>query len=153
MWKTFGWVFTWCSLDSAAPPSELLEMCEQSLDEMGAIFDDSNVYMLHMMYQAMGVCIYMQDADGAIRYGQKILKPYRYRDSSFVWSFIVSGAILIKYFKTLQTQRFVINETSIGLIYLARARLTFTEYINAFLYVFQPTWGSLDLTTKKTYLK
>ncbi|XP_038143466.1 N-lysine methyltransferase SMYD2-like isoform X1 [Cyprinodon tularosa] len=57
-------------------PSELLEMCEQSLEKMGAVFDDSNVYMLHMMYQAMGVCIYMQDADGAIRYGQKILKPY-----------------------------------------------------------------------------
>ncbi|XP_038582041.1 N-lysine methyltransferase SMYD2-B [Micropterus salmoides] len=57
-------------------PSELLEMCEQSLDEMGAIFDDSNVYMLHMMYQAMGVCLYMQDAIGAIRYGEKILKPY-----------------------------------------------------------------------------
>ncbi|XP_020503081.1 N-lysine methyltransferase SMYD2-B [Labrus bergylta] len=57
-------------------PSELLEMCEQSLDEMGAVFDDSNVYMLHMMYQAMGVCLYMQDADGAIRYGEKILKPY-----------------------------------------------------------------------------
>ncbi|KAM4713023.1 N-lysine methyltransferase SMYD2-like isoform 1-T1 [Anableps anableps] len=57
-------------------PSELLEMCEQSLEKMGTVFDDSNVYMLHMMYQAMGVCIYMQDADGAIRYGEKILKPY-----------------------------------------------------------------------------
>uniref|UniRef100_A0A3B4WW74 [histone H3]-lysine(4) N-trimethyltransferase n=1 Tax=Seriola lalandi dorsalis TaxID=1841481 RepID=A0A3B4WW74_SERLL len=54
----------------------LLEMCEQSLEEMGAIFHDSNVYMLHMMYQAMGVCLYMQDIDGAIRYGEKILKPY-----------------------------------------------------------------------------
>jgi len=53
-------------------------MCEQSLEEMGSVFDDSNVYMLHMMYQAMGVCIYMQDADGAIRYGEKILKKYRY---------------------------------------------------------------------------
>ncbi|XP_022621961.1 N-lysine methyltransferase SMYD2-like [Seriola dumerili] len=57
-------------------PSELLEMCEQSLEEMGAVFHDSNVYMLHMMYQAMGVCLYMQDIDGAIRYGEKILKPY-----------------------------------------------------------------------------
>ncbi|KAK2856242.1 hypothetical protein Q5P01_004977 [Channa striata] len=56
--------------------TELLEMCEQSLEEMGAVFDDSNVYMLHMMYQAMGVCIHMQDANGAIRYGEKILKPY-----------------------------------------------------------------------------
>uniref|UniRef100_A0A3Q1HYZ6 [histone H3]-lysine(4) N-trimethyltransferase n=1 Tax=Anabas testudineus TaxID=64144 RepID=A0A3Q1HYZ6_ANATE len=55
---------------------ELLEMCEQSLEEMGAVFDDSNVYMLHMMYQAMGICIHMQDADSAIRYGEKILKPY-----------------------------------------------------------------------------
>uniref|UniRef100_A0AAX7TT21 [histone H3]-lysine(4) N-trimethyltransferase n=1 Tax=Astatotilapia calliptera TaxID=8154 RepID=A0AAX7TT21_ASTCA len=55
---------------------ELLEMCEQSLEEMGAVFDDSNVYMLHMMYQAMGICMYMQDLDGAIRYGEKLLKPY-----------------------------------------------------------------------------
>lgn len=69
----------WCSLDSVAPPSELLEMCEQSLEEMGAVFDDSNVYMLHMMYQAMGVCLYMQDPDGAIRYGEKIVKSYRCR--------------------------------------------------------------------------
>lgn len=60
-----------------APPSELLEICEQSLEEMGAVFDDANVYMLHMMYQAMGVCLYMEDPDGAIRYGEKILKPYR----------------------------------------------------------------------------
>ncbi|XP_069552693.1 N-lysine methyltransferase SMYD2-like [Brachyistius frenatus] len=57
-------------------PGELLEMCEHSLEKMGAVFDNSNVYMLHMMYQAMGVCLYMQDADGAIRYGEKILKPY-----------------------------------------------------------------------------
>lgn len=61
-----------------APPSELLEMCEQSLEKMGVVFDDSNVYMLHMMYQAMGICIHMQDADGAISYGEKILKPYMY---------------------------------------------------------------------------
>ncbi|KAF7230611.1 N-lysine methyltransferase SMYD2 [Nothobranchius furzeri] len=64
------------ALKNVKSPSELLEMCEQSLEEMGAVFDDSNVYMLHMMYQAMGVCIYMQDADGAIRYGKKLLKPY-----------------------------------------------------------------------------
>ncbi|XP_028252725.1 N-lysine methyltransferase SMYD2-B [Parambassis ranga] len=57
-------------------PSELLEMCEQSLEEMGAVFDDSNVYMLHMMYQAMGICLYMQDVEGAVRYGEKIIKPY-----------------------------------------------------------------------------
>ncbi|XP_070843580.1 N-lysine methyltransferase SMYD2-like [Chaetodon trifascialis] len=57
-------------------PSELLEMCEQSLEEMGAVFDDSNVYMLHMMYQAMGVCLYMQDIDGAISYGEKIVKCF-----------------------------------------------------------------------------
>ncbi|XP_038667447.1 N-lysine methyltransferase SMYD2-A [Scyliorhinus canicula] len=57
-------------------PSELLEICELSLDKMGSIFEDNNVYMLHMMYQAMGVCLYMQDWDGALRYGQKIIKPY-----------------------------------------------------------------------------
>ncbi|XP_078130953.1 N-lysine methyltransferase SMYD2-B isoform X2 [Sander vitreus] len=64
------------ALKQIKTPSELLEMCEQSLDEMGAVFDDTNVYMLHMMYQAMGVCLYMQDPDGAIRYGEKIIKPY-----------------------------------------------------------------------------
>lgn len=64
-------------LDSLAPPSELLEMCELSLEKMGAIFADTNVYMLHMMYQAMGVCLYMQDWDGAMSYGEKIIQPYR----------------------------------------------------------------------------
>uniref|UniRef100_V9KRM4 [histone H3]-lysine(4) N-trimethyltransferase n=1 Tax=Callorhinchus milii TaxID=7868 RepID=V9KRM4_CALMI len=57
-------------------PSELLEVCELSLDKMGAVFDDNNVYVLHMMYQAMGVCLYMQDWEGALRYGQKIVRPY-----------------------------------------------------------------------------
>ncbi|KAF6728301.1 N-lysine methyltransferase SMYD2 [Oryzias melastigma] len=51
-------------------------MCEQSLEEMGAVFEDSNIYVLHMMYQAMGVCIYMQDADGALRYGEKLARYY-----------------------------------------------------------------------------
>lgn len=45
---------------------------------MGSIFEDTNVYMLHMMYQAMGVCLYMQDWDGAMKYGEKIVHPYRY---------------------------------------------------------------------------
>lgn len=54
-----------------------MEMCELSLEKMGAVFDDANVYMLHMMYQAMGVCLYAQDWDGAISYGEKLLKPYR----------------------------------------------------------------------------
>lgn len=64
-------------LDSRAPPSELLEICELSQEKMSSVFEDSNVYMLHMMYQAMGVCLYMQDWEGALRYGQKIIKPYR----------------------------------------------------------------------------
>uniref|UniRef100_A0A3Q1CUM6 [histone H3]-lysine(4) N-trimethyltransferase n=1 Tax=Amphiprion ocellaris TaxID=80972 RepID=A0A3Q1CUM6_AMPOC len=55
---------------------ELLEMCELSQEKMGAIFADTNVYMLHMMYQAMGVCLYMQDWDGAMSYGEKIIQPY-----------------------------------------------------------------------------
>ncbi|NWI17332.1 SMYD2 methyltransferase, partial [Crypturellus soui] len=63
-------------LDFFTPPTELLEICELSLEKMGAIFEDSNVYMLHMMYQAMGVCLYVQDWEGALRYGQKIIKPY-----------------------------------------------------------------------------
>lgn len=67
-------------LDSLAPPSELLELCELSLEKMGAIFADTNVYMLHMMYQAMGVCLYMQDWDGAMSYGEKIVQPYRWTD-------------------------------------------------------------------------
>lgn len=57
-------------------PSELLEICELSQEKMGAIFADTNVYMLHMMYQAMGVCLYMQDWDGAMSYGEKIIHPY-----------------------------------------------------------------------------
>lgn len=64
-------------LDATAPPSELLEICELSQEKMSSVFEDSNVYMLHMMYQAMGVCLYMQDWEGALRYGQKIIKPYR----------------------------------------------------------------------------
>lgn len=64
-------------LDTRAPPSELLEICELSQEKMSSVFEDSNVYMLHMMYQAMGVCLYMQDWEGALRYGQKIIKPYR----------------------------------------------------------------------------
>ncbi|NXG29482.1 SMYD2 methyltransferase, partial [Dromaius novaehollandiae] len=54
----------------------LTPICELSLDKMGAVFEDSNVYMLHMMYQAMGVCLYMQDWEGALCYGQKIIRPY-----------------------------------------------------------------------------
>ncbi|CAG11013.1 unnamed protein product, partial [Tetraodon nigroviridis] len=57
-------------------PVSLLEMCELSLDKMGSVFADTNVYMLHMMYQAMGVCLYMQDWDGAMSYGEKIIQPY-----------------------------------------------------------------------------
>lgn len=64
-------------LDPTAPPSELLEICELSQEKMSSVFEDSNVYMLHMMYQAMGVCLYTQDWEGALRYGQKIIKPYR----------------------------------------------------------------------------
>ncbi|MBW04079.1 N-lysine methyltransferase SMYD2, partial [Eschrichtius robustus] len=59
-----------------APPSELLEICELSQEKMSCVFEDSNVYMLHMMYQAMGVCLYMQDWEGALRYGRKIIQPY-----------------------------------------------------------------------------
>ncbi|XP_062303167.1 N-lysine methyltransferase SMYD2-A-like [Osmerus eperlanus] len=57
-------------------PSELLEICELSQEKMGSMFADTNVYMLHMMYQAMGVCLYMQDWDGAMSYGEKIIHPY-----------------------------------------------------------------------------
>lgn len=51
-------------LDSTAPPSELLEICELSQEKMSCVFEDINVYM-YMMYQAMGVCLYMQDWEGA----------------------------------------------------------------------------------------
>ncbi|KAJ7988715.1 hypothetical protein DPEC_G00312100 [Dallia pectoralis] len=64
------------SLFCNSPPSELLEICELSQEKMGSIFADTNVYMLHMMYQAMGVCLYMQDWDGAVSYGEKIIQPY-----------------------------------------------------------------------------
>ncbi|XP_049335007.1 N-lysine methyltransferase SMYD2-B isoform X5 [Astyanax mexicanus] len=57
-------------------PAELLEMCELSMDKMGAVFDDTNVYMLHMMYQAMGVCLFTEDYDSALSYGEKVIKPF-----------------------------------------------------------------------------
>ncbi|XP_072265960.1 N-lysine methyltransferase SMYD2 [Pyxicephalus adspersus] len=58
-------------------PSELLEMCELSMEKMGTLFAETNVYMLHMTYQAMGICLYMQDWEGALKYGEKIIQPYR----------------------------------------------------------------------------
>uniref|UniRef100_A0A8K9V1X7 [histone H3]-lysine(4) N-trimethyltransferase n=1 Tax=Oncorhynchus mykiss TaxID=8022 RepID=A0A8K9V1X7_ONCMY len=51
-------------------------ICELSQEKMSSIFADTNVYVLHMMYQAMGVCLYMQDWDGAMSYGEKIIQPY-----------------------------------------------------------------------------
>lgn len=57
-------------------PLELLEMCELIIDKMSSVFDDSNVYMLHMMYQAMGVCLYTESYDDAVRYGEKVVKSY-----------------------------------------------------------------------------
>lgn len=57
-------------------PSELLEMCELIINKMGSVFDDSNVYVLHMMYQAMGVCLFTENYDGAVRYGEKVIKPF-----------------------------------------------------------------------------
>uniref|UniRef100_A0A673ZL47 [histone H3]-lysine(4) N-trimethyltransferase n=1 Tax=Salmo trutta TaxID=8032 RepID=A0A673ZL47_SALTR len=53
-----------------------LFICELSQEKMSSVFADTNVYMLHMMYQAMGVCLYMQDWDGAMSYGEKIIQPY-----------------------------------------------------------------------------
>ncbi|XP_068135802.1 N-lysine methyltransferase SMYD2 [Hyperolius riggenbachi] len=58
-------------------PSELMEICECSMERMGTLFEDSNVYMLHMTYQAMGICLYMQDWEGALKYGEKLIQPYR----------------------------------------------------------------------------
>ena len=52
-------------------------MCELSLDKMGAVFEDSNAYMLHMMYQAMGVCLHMGEWDHAIGYREKVPKQYK----------------------------------------------------------------------------
>lgn len=64
------------NLDCRSRPAELLEMCELSIDKMGTVFDDSNVYILHMMYQAMGICLYMEHYDGAVRYSEKVMKSY-----------------------------------------------------------------------------
>ncbi|XP_077341889.1 N-lysine methyltransferase SMYD2 [Lithobates pipiens] len=58
-------------------PSELLEMCELSMEKMGTLFAETNIYMLHMTYQSMGICLYMQDWEGALKYGGKIIQPYR----------------------------------------------------------------------------
>ncbi|MBZ3872095.1 N-lysine methyltransferase SMYD2 [Sciurus carolinensis] len=64
---------------STTSPSELLEICELGQEKMSAVFEDSNVYMLRMTYQATGVCLYMQDWEGARRESQKISKPYNKR--------------------------------------------------------------------------
>ncbi|XP_061609416.1 N-lysine methyltransferase SMYD2-B-like [Phyllopteryx taeniolatus] len=64
-------------LKAVKTPGELLEMCEQSLEEMGGVLDDANVFMLHMSYQAMGVCAYRGDLRAAVRYGEKLLKPFK----------------------------------------------------------------------------
>lgn len=64
------------NLDCRSRPAELLEMCELSIDKMSTVFEDSNVYILHMMYQAMGICLYMENYDGAVRYGEKVMKSY-----------------------------------------------------------------------------
>uniref|UniRef100_M3YLL3 [histone H3]-lysine(4) N-trimethyltransferase n=1 Tax=Mustela putorius furo TaxID=9669 RepID=M3YLL3_MUSPF len=56
-------------------PRELLKICELSQENMSSGFEHSNVYMLHVMYQATGICSYVWDWEGALRYGQKI-KPY-----------------------------------------------------------------------------
>ncbi|KAM9779555.1 N-lysine methyltransferase SMYD2-B-like isoform 1-T1 [Syngnathus typhle] len=57
-------------------PSELLETCEETLEKMGAVLDDANVYMLHFDYQAMGVCVYQGDLHAAVRYGEMLLQPF-----------------------------------------------------------------------------
>ncbi|KAM9317363.1 N-lysine methyltransferase SMYD2 [Gastrophryne carolinensis] len=57
--------------------SELLEMCELSMEKMGTIFADTNVYMLHMMYQAMGIGLYTQEWEAALQWGEKLIQPYR----------------------------------------------------------------------------
>ncbi|XP_077408063.1 N-lysine methyltransferase SMYD2-A-like isoform X1 [Vanacampus margaritifer] len=72
------WTLDWnASLDSWAPPSELLETCERSLEDLGPVLDDANVYMLHIKYQAMGVCVYQGELQAAVRYGEKLLTPFR----------------------------------------------------------------------------
>ncbi|XP_077408064.1 N-lysine methyltransferase SMYD2-B-like isoform X2 [Vanacampus margaritifer] len=57
-------------------PSELLETCERSLEDLGPVLDDANVYMLHIKYQAMGVCVYQGELQAAVRYGEKLLTPF-----------------------------------------------------------------------------
>lgn len=47
-------------------PRELLSICELSQEKMSSVFEDSNVYIWHMMYPAMGVCLYVQDWEGAL---------------------------------------------------------------------------------------
>lgn len=71
-------------------------MCERSLEEMGAVFDMPNVYLLHMMYQAMGVCLYMEDPEEAIRYGEQIIKSYRCVKEimDFRWFFLFASKMI-----------------------------------------------------------
>ncbi|XP_057679592.1 N-lysine methyltransferase SMYD2-B-like [Corythoichthys intestinalis] len=57
-------------------PSELLETCQRSLERMRQVLHDHNVFVLHMMYQAMGVCVYQGKLEDAVRYGEKIIQPF-----------------------------------------------------------------------------
>jgi SET and MYND domain-containing protein len=46
-------------------PSGLLEMCELIQEKVSSVFEDSNMCMLHVMYENMGTCLYVQDWEGA----------------------------------------------------------------------------------------
>ncbi|XP_077566906.1 N-lysine methyltransferase SMYD2-B-like [Stigmatopora nigra] len=57
-------------------PGELLESCERSLQRMRRTLHERNVFVLHMTYQAMGVCVYQGKLEDAVRYGEKLIQPF-----------------------------------------------------------------------------
>lgn len=55
--------------------SELLKICELIQEKMSSVFEDSNVYMLHVMYQVMGVCT-CKTGKESCDMDRKTIKPY-----------------------------------------------------------------------------
>ncbi|XP_032818954.1 N-lysine methyltransferase SMYD2 isoform X1 [Petromyzon marinus] len=56
--------------------TELLEMCERCLERQASVLSESNVYLLHMAYQAMGVCLFVEQWERALDYGLQVIKQY-----------------------------------------------------------------------------
>lgn len=62
--------------------SELLKICELSQEKMSSVFEDSDVYMLHVMYQVMSVCTCKTEKESC-EMGRETIKPYHKQHSLY----------------------------------------------------------------------